>query len=106
MLQKLKLDKQINAVTKYLKINEHKSKRARLFIKTLYIRQAINLPIYAGREILEPGGERVKKTKEQRKWEKKNLPLYERYPNFPLYVSIIALLVSIIMPIVRKIFNY
>lgn len=48
----------------------------------------------------------MKKTKEQRKWEKKNLPTYERYPNLPLYVSIIALLASIIMPIVRKWLNY
>jgi len=48
----------------------------------------------------------VKKTKKQGKWEKKKLPAYERYPNLPLYVSIIALLTSIIMPIVRKWLNY
>lgn len=48
----------------------------------------------------------MRKTKEQRKWERKHLPVYERYPTLPLYISIVALLISFAMPIVRKLFNY
>lgn len=32
----------------------------------------------------------------------KKIPFYERYPNFPLCLSIFALIASIIMPILRK----
>lgn len=32
----------------------------------------------------------------------KKIPFYERHPNFPLWISIFALIVSIIMPILRK----
>lgn len=43
----------------------------------------------------------MKKSKEVRKWEKDNLSLPERFPNVPYIISIIALIASIVVPLLR-----
>ena len=38
----------------------------------------------------------MKKSKEQKIWEKRNLFFYQRHPRMPLYISIVALSISIL----------
>lgn len=41
---------------------------------------------------------RLKKTKEQKQWEKEHLFFGERHPYLPLVISIISLVVAIVKP--------
>ncbi len=43
----------------------------------------------------------MRKTKEQKQWEKQHLTFTRRHPDFPLIFSIIALLASILVLVLR-----
>lgn len=45
---------------------------------------------------------RKTKNKDVRKWEKENLSLPERFPNVPYIISVIALIASIVVPLLRQ----